>query len=144
MDILSFQNSISSSIHDKSMLIQNIIIFKNVFPNIEIPSFNLFLNTRDSIGYERRLHDWFIIWRTRSERGVQNRSNPITSENTHNIIGRCNHELGEARISLTPGSPPELIVDSPGLMFLGSHYEESTERIGESLVFYGSFQIDRF
>lgn len=34
------------------MLIQDIIVLKYMLPDIEIPSFNLFLHARDPIGYE--------------------------------------------------------------------------------------------
>lgn len=126
------------------MLIEYVVVFENMLPYVEIPSFNLLLNAGDTVGNERRLHDGFVVWGSGSERRVEHGTEPVTSEYPHDIVRWCNHELGEARISLTSGTSSELIVDSSGFVFFRSDNVESAERIFIAFIFDGSRERNDF
>src|SRR3989338_1380052 len=71
----------------------------------------------------------------RNAEGFHHGFNPIRPEDAHKIILQRKIKLGEARIALASRAPPELIVNAPGLMPLG------TENVKTSFLLYYSCVI---
>lgn len=91
VDVFSLEDSVAASIDGESMLIQNIVIFENVFSNVKITTFNLFLNHCD-IPHECLGFDEWIVFRVRFKIG-EKRKEAISSEYSHDIVLWGQHEL---------------------------------------------------
>lgn len=62
MDIDSFEDAMSTCIDSETVMIQDIIIFEDMFSYIEITTFDLLLNCGDVFHEHLALDEWISLW----------------------------------------------------------------------------------
>ena len=62
MDIESTEYFSSSRIYGKTMVVEDIIVFEDMFAYIEVPTFYLFLYRSDILHEHLTLYEWISLW----------------------------------------------------------------------------------
>ena len=87
-----------------------------MFPDVEVVSLDPLLGVLDRLGD----HNVLYLLPLRHPQPFHESGDPLGTENTHEIVLKAQEESGTARVTLTTGPSPELVVDPPALMALGS------------------------
>ena len=108
-------------------MVEYVIVLQNVLSYVEIASLNLFLYRSDIFRQHLALDELISLWVTLEARKDANKL--VSTEYTHDIILRREHELRKTRISLATRTTAKLIVDTTGFVFFCTDDEESSERV---------------
>ena len=113
---LAIQYPAALRVDDLTLLIHNLVILQQILTNTEVVALNLLLSLLDGIGKHLMLN--LLIFR--HAQGVENAHQTLGSEEAHQIVLQRNVETGFSRISLTSGTSSQLIVNTAGLVALGT------------------------
>lgn len=117
----------SAAVDDETVLIHDIIVFKDMFSHVEMTSFHLFLNSSDSFGQCLTLDEWFVFRQAREKWRIEHREELVASEYSHDIITRRYEKLAHTWITLTTGTTTELVVDATCFVFFRTEDSETSE-----------------
>ncbi len=123
LQIFTEQDLAALIVDDLSLLVHNVVVLQNVFTDLKVAAFNLFLSVFNGLGKHAR-SDRFIL----HAEPLHNALHSFAAEQTHQIVFQRNEELGLARVSLTTGTASQLIVDTTGLMPFGTDDAQTAER----------------
>ena len=118
------------------LLVHDIVVFQQVFADLEVAGFHLFLGSfdlaRDQLALDgnaflhpQRLHD---------------SRDAIAGEDAHEIVFQREIEARRSRISLAPGAAAQLIVDAPRLVPFRAEDVQSAERDDLVMLFLADRQ----
>ena len=114
---LSGHNFIPLPINHLPLIVRNIVILEELLANIKVACLNLSLGTLNRRGYYPRLDRYSRLAQT-----LHHSAHSIGGEYAHQIILKRQVKPRESRISLTPCTASELIVDTPTFMPLGANH----------------------
>src|SRR5574344_1093692 len=109
-DIFSHQNRITLLINDVTLFGQNIIVILEVFTDIEVLAFDLFLSVGNGVGKHP------VLVRIVLEIVREHLSDVIRSKPPHKFIVERDEETGIAWIALTARTSAQLVIDTAGFM----------------------------
>ena len=105
------------------VFVHHIIVFEEVFPDVEVVGLHLLLGVLDGSGDQVVLNGLALL----HAQPTHDRSNPVRAEDPEEIVFQGKIKTGTARIPLPAGTAPELVVDSPALMPLRSQDVKSAQ-----------------
>ena len=109
---LIFNDNVNVLVYDLTLIIGNIVIFQQVFANIEVMPFDLALCIFNG-AIDHLVLNGFTASIVEL---VHHVADGLRYEDAHQIIVQRQIESAGSRIALTPGSAPELVVDTTGLV----------------------------
>ena len=105
-------------VDDFPLLIEDIIVIQEMLTHVEVIAFDLHLSAADGLGDQAVFYGNVFI-----QAGPGHyRLDALSAEALHEFVLQGNKELGTARVALTPGPAPKLVIDTPGVVVLGSQY----------------------
>ena len=85
--------------------------------DVEVVAFHLNLGAADGLGNQLVLNGQFLV----HSAPTHDRLYAVAPEALHQLVFQRHVELGTARVTLTSGPTPELVVDPPCVVVLGAH-----------------------
>ena len=101
------QNVIALRVNNLTLLVIDVIVFQQVFADIEVARLNF------SLRVFNRARDHFMLNRFifLQPHGAHHRHHAVTGENAHQVIFKRQVEARNARVTLTAGAAAELVVN---------------------------------
>ena len=122
VDVLALQYGLTLGIDDGALLVHHIVVLEHVLTDFEVARFHGLLRGAHALGNALRLDRLAF----RHALG-HNASHELRVEQTHQIVFERQIETGLARIALTSGTATQLIVDTAGLVTLGTKHVQTAE-----------------
>ena len=98
--------------HHFALFVHHIIIFQNIFANVEIARLNLLLRAFQCF-VDPWMHNGFAVFEAQP---LQHAIHTVGAENPHQIVFQAEEKTRQTRIALTPRPPAQLIVNAAAFM----------------------------
>ena len=119
--VLFRQYSVPPGVNYLALLIHNVIVFKKVFPYLEILPFHPFLGGAHGPCNKRVLYNLALF----HAQAVHYHLDPVGAEYPHEVVFKRKVEPAASRVSLPSGPSAQLVVYTPGLMPFGAYYVQA-------------------
>jgi hypothetical protein len=105
-------------VNRRALFIQNVIVFQKMLPDIEICTLHLGLRLRNSLRHKSHVNRHIVG----NVEPFHKSFDAVAAEDAHEVILKRQKESRRTWITLTPGTPAELVVNPPRFMPLGADY----------------------
>ena len=124
MQVLSVQHLAALLVDDLTLGVHHVVVLEHVFPGLEVPGLHLLLGVLNGPG-QHFCVDGGVLVHTQLLHQV---IHPLRAEQAHNVVLQGEVEPGLARVTLTAGTAPQLVVDAAGFVALGAQDEQTARR----------------
>ena len=97
---------------------------QDVLPHLEVPGLHLLLGVLDGSGEHLGVDGGVLVHAQALHQVVH----PLGAEQAHDVVLQGEEEPGLARVALTAGAAPQLVVDTAGLVALSAQDEQAARR----------------
>ncbi|OPZ61410.1 MAG: hypothetical protein BWY88_00243 [Synergistetes bacterium ADurb.Bin520] len=115
-DSLFPQDLISLAVDRLALLVHDVIVHEELAADVEVHLLHLFLGIGNGLG-EHGVLDGFALFHAQL---LHDALDALRAEKAQEVVFQGEVEAAGARISLAAATPPELVVDAPGLVALGA------------------------
>jgi len=115
------EDSPTLRVDELALFVHHVIVFEQVFADLEVASLDLLLGPLDAAGNEAVL-DGFVLAHAQT---VHDRGDALRAEDAQQIVLQRKVEAGGPRVTLPAGTAPQLVVNATALMALGAQDEEA-------------------
>ena len=117
--VLAVQNLIALGVDDLALLVHDVVVLKDALTHGEVDALDLVLGALDGLGDDLVL-DGHVVAHVGRDHHLGDAVHLVAAEQAHEVVLERQVELGLARIALTTGAAAQLVVDTTGLVALGS------------------------
>ena len=103
------------------LLVHDVVVFQEVFADIEVVAFHPLLGLFDGIGNQAVLDGLAFAHAQAAHEALD----AVGAEDAQQVVFQGEVEAGGAGIALAAGAAPELVVDAPGFMAFGAQDMEA-------------------
>ena len=96
--------------------VHDIVVLEDMFSDVEVVALYPLLGVLNGLGD----HPVLDLLSLSHSQPLHESGDPLGTENTHEIVFKTQKKPGTARVTLTTGSSPQLVIDPPALMALCS------------------------
>ena len=121
--IFVFQDFVTQSVDFLSLIVCHVIVFKQLLTNIEVAGFDLTLSGFNGAGN----NTCFNRFTFRQTQLVHQSLHLFAGEDSEQRIFHGQIEAGRTRVTLTAGTSAQLVVDTAGLVTLGTDNSQAAE-----------------
>ena len=121
--IFVFQDFVTQSVDFFSLIVCHVIVFKQLLTNIEVAGFDLTLSSFNGAGNNTCFNGFTF----RQTQLVHQSLHLFASEDSEQRIFHGQIEAGRTWVTLTAGTSAQLVVDTAGLVTLGTDNSQAAE-----------------
>ena len=118
-----FEQILTKAVDAFSLLVHDFVVFEQVLASLEVPLFDLFLGRFDPPADHAALDPLALFHAER----FQDRFDPGTGEDPHQVVFERQIETAAAGVSLASAAAAELQIDTAGVMPLGADHVQAAE-----------------
>ena len=107
-NILGFEQFVTLRVNDLALVVGNVVVFEQLFADIEISAFDLALRRFERARHHRMLDRLAF----RHLQALHDRLQTVAGKNTQQRVFEREVEARGARVTLAPGTAAQLIVDA--------------------------------
>src|SRR5690606_5589796 len=128
-NISGLQHFVTLGVDHLALIVGHVVILQQLFTNIEVAGLDLALGRLDGTSHHTGF-DRLALWQTQT---LHNGAHPVTGEDAHQRIFQRQVEARGTWVTLTTGTTTQLVVDTAGLVPLGTNNAQTT-RLFDLLV----------
>ncbi len=123
LEVLLAEHLVALLVNDLPLLVDHVVVFQEMLADVEVVALHPGLSVPDRLGDQIVLDgDVFL-----HPRPLHEALDPLPAEAAHQVILQGDVEAGGTGIALTPGAPPQLVVNTPRFVALGTQDVETTQ-----------------
>ncbi len=116
VDVGFTQQLVALLVDDLALVVGDIIVFQQLLADIEVAALHLALGLFDRIGHHPVLDRLALFHAQRLHEALD----PVGGEDPHQVVFQRQVEARHTRVALAPGAAAQLVVDTAGLVPLGT------------------------
>ncbi len=122
-EVLLAEHPMALLVDDLPLLVDHIVVLQEMLADVEVVALHPDLSAFDSLADQIVLDgDVFL-----HPRPLHEALDPVPAEAAHQVVLQGDVETGGARVTLTPGAAPQLVVNTPRFVSLGTQDVETTQ-----------------
>ena len=119
--VIAAQDLAALGVDHLPLLVHDVIVFQEVFADVEVVAFHPLLGLLDGVGHQAVLDGFPVIHPQAAHEALD----AVGAEDAQQVVFQGEIEPGGPGIALAAGAAPELVVDAAGLVAFGAQDVEA-------------------